>query len=121
MATGSGARLSQAPPQQSFSNLPAGYTTPNFTLPAGVAELQYTPVDINNPGTITLTLPTDEFGAALTASNSYTLTLSSGLGSWAGVTGCLWFQTQGGSTFTIATTAAVQGIVIYLQETNDVH
>jgi len=112
-------RQSQAPPQQSFSNLPAGTTTPTFTLPAGVAELQYTPIDPNNPGTLTLTLPTDASGTPTTASNSYTLTLQSGLGAFPGLTGSLWFQTIGGSTFTIACTAAVQSIVIYLSETQD--
>ncbi len=117
-ASGTGQRLSQAPPQYSFDfNVAA--TTPNFALPAGVGELQWAPNDPNNPGTITLSVPTDASGAALTTSNSYTLTLSSGIGAFQGLTGCLWFQTLGGSTFTVQATMP-GNVVIYLSETTDV-
>lgn len=116
--TGPGTREAQNQPQYS-ATLPANFTTPNFTLPAGVGELQWNPVDPNNPGTITLTVPTDNSGAAVTASNSYTLTLQTGIGAFKGQQGCLWFQTLGGSTFTIATTAPGT-VTIYLAETTDV-
>ena len=102
----------------SFSNLPAGTTTANFELPSGMGELQYKPVDPNTPGTLTLTIPTDNSGAAITTSNSYTLTLTHGMGDIPGF-GSLFFQTLGGKTFNINVTAAAQAIVIYFADQID--
>ena len=106
IAVGGRANLA-APPRIAFNNLVAGYTTPTFTLPAGMGELQFFPADPNNPGTVTLTDP-----------NSNTFTLTSGVGAIPGMYGSLYFQTLGGG-FTVATTAAAQSIVIYFADQVD--
>ena len=98
-----GGRANRAPVRQSFNNPPIG-TTPTFVLPAGVYELQYFPVDPNNPGTLTVNMPSTD-GVA-------NPTLQTGVGSFPGQTGCLWFITAGGA-FSIATTVLAQSIVIY--------
>ncbi len=97
-----------SPPRVSFSNLPAGTTTTNFELPAGVGEVQYNPVDPNNAGTLTLTDP-----------NLFTYTLTTGIGGIPGATGSVFFQTLGGKTFNINVTAAAQSIVIYFADQVD--
>lgn len=107
-----------SPPRVSFQNLVAGATTANFELPAGSGELQWFPADPNSPGVVTLTVPTDNLGAATTSSNSYTVTLSSGVGPIPGATGSAYFQTLGGRTFNINVTTA-GSVTVYFADQVD--
>ena len=96
-------RANKAPVRQSFNNPPIG-TTATFTLAAGAYELQYFPADPNNPGILTVNTPSTD-GVA-------NPTLNTGVGSFPGMSGTLWFVTLGGA-FSIATTVLANSIVIY--------
>jgi hypothetical protein len=98
-----------APVGQSFSNLPANFTTPNFIMPKGLVEMVVNAVDPNNPGITTLQAITNA-GATTTA--LFTVTTSQG--DIPGFTGSGWIVLPpGNNILNITTTAALQSVLLY--------
>jgi hypothetical protein len=96
-----------APARVSFTNLSANTTTASFTLPAGVGELQFNPVDRNDPGTLSLiNSVAATVGTIVTPMGEF----PPGFGF-----GVLRFQTLG-EAFTINVTKATQNVTIYFDE-----
>lgn len=95
-------------PLKSFTNLPANTTTAAFVLPAGAGELQFNPVNRDDPGVLTLrdTTNSTDIGVLYTPRGEF----PPGFGF-----GSLRFQTLGGS-FSVNVTKDTQNVTIYFDE-----